>query len=830
MKNLVGLLAAATVLVAASPVLCQTAAPPDAPGPFTLDDLLGQEDVGNIRISPDSRWVVLERQTAWNTASTYKYDYQTETLLRRLEVFTSADGVRRHTLANPGHSEGFASGPFSPSGTQMVVYRLSEAGWSMGVMTLSTGSVLWLDLSPELARFGETVTWCSEKELLVVARRNGALPYIIGVYAQSVEKQIDLWRRAESGHSPSSISVPSGSARDSRDKGTSLQLVRVNLTTGRETILLEGAIIDIALSPDGRSAAALLDGPDIQYGLDTVMFTGTPKRVRRVVLADLETGTTVEPLPDQDFTSHLLSWSPHSDRLITFARPLGGRFEAGRFWLLNRSGSATAIDLGDAEPWIDGDSQTIPIARASWNADRPVIQVRLGNGSKAWMSMDRGGHRQTVAQVEDGEALVRFDGAAFLNRSSGLVPFQNHSKFGGLRGRLIDAGTSADLGARGAQNPTAERFGQTVLLDPEGCVRPSSGSPHCFGPLPANETIVAASPDATAIVSRGRSPGGATQVRLRTPVGSFDLATVNEELDHRAWGDVVPVETTGSDGRPLRSWLLLPSRPASGPPPVAVIAYPGRVFQTPPARLLPGSLQLHINAAILSAAGYAVLMPSLPEQASSSSDLGNLGPELAAIVRAACADSRCDAERAALIGHSFGGYGVLLAATQTGAFKAIVASNGYGDLSEAYEPRLYSSLSGEAGVSIQSGWLEGGQGGLGVPLGMEPRRYVERSPLYAVDRIHTPTLLIQSDFDGSRFDSIFGALYRLNREAELVTYLGESHEFVSPANIRDLHLRILGWLDRYLGPPHPLDANLPGQGPDLEGAEDQEAVGRGIPN
>ncbi|MDG6737658.1 hypothetical protein QCE96_14430, partial [Staphylococcus aureus] len=123
----------------------------------------------------------------------------------------------------------------------------------MGVMTLATGSVRWLDLSPELARFGETVVWRSETELLVAARRNGALPYMLGVYAQSVVKQSDLWRRAESGHSPSAISTPSGSARDSRDKGTPLQLLQVNLATGRETLLLEGAIIDVSLSPDGRS-------------------------------------------------------------------------------------------------------------------------------------------------------------------------------------------------------------------------------------------------------------------------------------------------------------------------------------------------------------------------------------------------------------------------------------------------------------------------------------------------------------------------------------------------------------------------------------------------
>lgn len=125
MKLFIGLMAAATILVPASPILCQTASAP-ALDPFTIDDLLSQEGVGNIRISPDSRWVVVERQAPWNTASTYKYDQYTETLLSRLEVFSATDGGRRHTIEEPGHSAGFASGPFSPSGASMVVYRLSD--------------------------------------------------------------------------------------------------------------------------------------------------------------------------------------------------------------------------------------------------------------------------------------------------------------------------------------------------------------------------------------------------------------------------------------------------------------------------------------------------------------------------------------------------------------------------------------------------------------------------------------------------------------------------------------------------------------------------------
>lgn len=830
MKAFLGLAAAATVVVAASPSLSQVSTPDRQDRLFTIDDLVSQAAIGDVRVSPDSRWAVVERQAAWNTASTYRYDYYTKTLLTRLDVYSLADGVRAHTLDEPGRSAGFAAGPFSPSGAQMVVYRLSDTAWSLGVMTLATGTVRWFDLSPEVARFGETVVWRSETELVLAARRNGGLPFIIGVYARSIDRQTELWRRAAAGHAPSVIATPSGRRRDDRDKGAPSQLIRVDLAAGREHLLLEGPIIDIALSPDGRTIAALLDGADIQYDADTVLFTGSPKQIRRILLADLDTGAVVEPRPDQDFTSHLLSWSPRSDRLIAFGRERGGRFETGRFWLLDREGSAAAVDLGGATAWIDGDSQTIPIARASWDDAHPVFQIRTAAGEKAWLRSDQRGRSRIVPQREDGEVLARFDGTTFILRSSGLTPFGDEHVSTAHQGLFNDAGTASDFGARGASNPSPAQLEHSVLLDAQGCLRPSGGVARCLAPLGVDDRIVAASPDGEALLIRQRSSGGATRLELRTAAGSKALAAVNARLDDRDWGAVVPVDHPGPDGGPQRSWLLLPPVPSDRPPPVAVIVYPGRVFPTPPARLRPGALNLHINAAILSAAGYAVLMPSLPQEASPSSDLGLLGPELVSILQAACATDRCDPERAALIGHSFGGYGVLLAASQTEAFKAIIASNGYADLTEAYEPRLHSRLSGEAGVSIQSGWLEGGQGGLGAPLSTDPDRYVARSPLYAVDRIRTPTLLIESDFDGSRFDSIFGALYRLDREAELATYFGESHEFVSPANIRDMHLRILEWLARHLGAPTALDARLPRLRPDLERAEDKETVGGGVPD
>lgn len=823
MRGFIGFVAVTSLAGVAAPALSSPY------HPFTLDDLLSQEGLGNVRISPDSRWIVLERRASWSAAATYKYAYYTRTLLSRLEIFSSDARALARVLEDPEHASGYASGPFSPSGERMVVFRLSESGWTMGVMTLATGDVRWIDISPELPQWGETVAWRSETQLVVVARGQGSAPVDIGVYAQAATRRADLWRRAENGRSPSSIYTPSGLARDDREREPASRLLRFDLTTGKSLTLFDGAIIDFSMSPDRLTVAALLNGGDIQYPADTVLFTGDAKQVRRLVLADLETGAATEPLPAQDFASHLMSWSPRSDRLLAYARDKGGRFEDGRYWLIPRKGRASAVSLQDASPWLERDSQNIPVPRGGWSAEGPVLQVRTAGGSRAWMALSPGAGRRLIPQTATDEALVRIGGRTYVRKGDRLSAFGPSAHAPDLSGKLVGTGADVDLGARGSQNEDGDRLGAATRLDINGCLSSSTGNRTCLAPVPEGETVLAASPDASFLVTSRRSDKGAAEIRLRSAAGPTRLAAINGFLDKRDWGDVVAVDHRGPRGQALRSWLLSPPRPSSAPPPLVVIVYPGNVYSTVPAKLAPGALDLHINAAILSAAGYAVLVASLPRNPDDPSDLGDLGQQLEGLVKAACATGRCDPSRVALVGHSFGAYAVLQAASQTHAFKAIVASNGNADLSQMLVPRPAYRLA-RAGVAVGAGWLEGGQAGLGAPLGRDPQRYVDHSPLYVVGRMDTPTLLIESELDGSGFGSLFGALYRLDREAGLVTYYGESHEFVSPANVRDLHSRILAWLARYLGDPDARDARFPVPDPGLENGQNEEPVGGGVPD
>ena len=112
-----------------------------------------------------------------------------------------------------------------------------------------------------------------------------------------------------------------------------------------------------------------------------------------------------------------------------------------------------------------------------------------------------------------------------------------------------------------------------------------------------------------------------------------------------------------------------------------------------------------------------------------------------------------------------------------------------------------------------AGWLEAGQARMGGPSWADPEAYVANSPVYRADRIRTPVLIVHGDLDPVSAETMFANLYQLGREAGLLTFWGEGHVLMSPANIRELHERLLAWLDRYMAASG--EPSLPVADPDL---------------
>ena len=187
--------------------------------------------------------------------------------------------------------------------------------------------------------------------------------------------------------------------------------------------------------------------------------------------------------------------------------------------------------------------------------------------------------------------------------------------------------------------------------------------------------------------------------------------------------------------------------------------------------------------------GYALFLPDFPVQ--KIEPYKQFSDVILRGVDAAIATKKVDAERLGVIGHSFGGYTVNVLITQTTRFKAAVASASEGNLISGF---LTSTVSGR---------YESGQVGMGGSLWEFPQRYIDGSPVFHLDRVETPLLLIHGDQDFIRFEraqEMFTGLAYLGKEVVLLKYKEADHwpGIWSNEKLADYWERVLNWFDEYL--------------------------------
>jgi dipeptidyl aminopeptidase/acylaminoacyl peptidase len=101
-----------------------------------------------------------------------------------------------------------------------------------------------------------------------------------------------------------------------------------------------------------------------------------------------------------------------------------------------------------------------------------------------------------------------------------------------------------------------------------------------------------------------------------------------------------------------------------------------------------------------------------------------------------------DPERIGVQGHSWGGYQIAWMITRTNLFAAAEAGAPVSNMTSAY-----GGIRWQSGRNRQSQY-ERGQSRIGGSLWEETLRYIENSPLFEADKIHTPLLMLHNDEDG----------------------------------------------------------------------------------
>jgi pimeloyl-ACP methyl ester carboxylesterase len=100
-------------------------------------------------------------------------------------------------------------------------------------------------------------------------------------------------------------------------------------------------------------------------------------------------------------------------------------------------------------------------------------------------------------------------------------------------------------------------------------------------------------------------------------------------------------------------------------------------------------------------------------------------------------------------------------------------------------------------------WVEGGFVRMGGAFWENSQRYMDNSPVFHLNRVSTPLLLLHGTADGlpiTQSEEMYTGLLRLGKVAMLVRYHGEGHspEMWSAENYQDCWRQIVNWFDRYV--------------------------------
>jgi hypothetical protein len=161
-----------------------------------------------------------------------------------------------------------------------------------------------------------------------------------------------------------------------------------------------------------------------------------------------------------------------------------------------------------------------------------------------------------------------------------------------------------------------------------------------------------------------------------------------------------------------------------------------------------------------------------------------------------------DPKRLGLQGHSWGGYQTAYLITQTNMFAAAEAGAPVANMISAYggirwgsglnRAFQYEATQSRIGKSIWEG----------LPL------YIENSPLFSLDRVHTPLLILHNDHDDAvpwyQGIELYIGMRRLGKEAYFFNYNDELHGIQGRANQKDWAARMQTFFDVKLkGQPMP---------------------------
>lgn len=791
------------VLAAASAVLICGSGPARAT-PFTLDDLLRTEHFGQVSLSPRETTVAFEQIGPVLEGGTYEYDALDLVLRSRILVAPANGDVTPRPLLPEVEGAGQVIGAWSPDDRHLLIYRLRDRAFTAGIADTASGTVHWLEGTPDTAMWGRAAQWRSGDELVMIQRADGDLPTMMRQGFAVQDRMERLWQATREGIKPGRTLIGGGAFLGVNPKPADARLVLVSAASGNQRLLATGRFHDLEIAPGGGFAAAVRFTQARPFDPGAPFLQGDFPDRRELTLVDLNSGEAWEPLPDQDVSPFLLAWSPSGKHLLVWVRRDGEPWSQGKLIQIDPVRKTVgSIELGGLKPAVVENGLRTQGVSADWLGETPALYIQNAQRRDWALLTDTGPRFLTTDLASPSGSLIASTPTRLVVKSgpdAWSIDEKGHADHLGRAVRSHNSITSA-LFSRGQRfyfnSPPRQDWSLTGDANDIWRVDIVTGA-RLGAVIKMGSQVAAAGEMRTVITSNDNRNQELLSVDGRAP-----MITLNDRLAAVAFAAPEAVHHQGEDGAALVSWLYRPLEQQGRKPALIVLPYPGNTAH------LPASVDDSVtsNVQLMTAAGYAVLIPSLPRPDKRGEPAIGMASDILKIVDAAEATKAFDPDRVILWGHSFGAFAAVAAATQSDRFAAVIAANGpYNLLSAWGQFSLRPSISPDDGLAVRSraGWAETGQGGLGSPPFVDTDRYVGNSPTLAAGRISAPLLLFTADRDyvpPGQAEELFSALYRQQKDVVLVTYWGEGHILSSPANIRDFYDTTWAWLDEVLKRP-----------------------------
>ncbi|MEM1260518.1 MAG: prolyl oligopeptidase family serine peptidase, partial [Bacteroidota bacterium] len=286
------------------------------------------------------------------------------------------------------------------------------------------------------------------------------------------------------------------------------------------------------------------------------------------------------------------------------------------------------------------------------------------------------------------------------------------------------------------------------------------------------------------------------------------LSNANPQQSSYNWGTIELVNWFSLDGKLLQGMLVKPENFDPNKKYPLLVNFYEKSSDRIHRHRHPRAERSSLNYSFYTSRGYVIFNPNVIYRVGypGESAYNCVIPGVTSLIEKGFVDT----DNIGVQGHSWGGYQIAYLVTKTDIFKA--AESG------APVPNMISAYGGIrwwTGLSRQFQY-EHTQSRIGGTPWEYPSRYIENSPIFNIDKINTPLLIMHNDADGHvpwyQGIEFFVSLRRLGKPSWFLNYNGEPHWPLKLQNRKDFNIRMAQFFDHYLkgeGKPSWMERGVP---------------------